>query len=102
MVIKVDHPKDHPDVKETEKAIKKDREKTKEKFPILSKIIPGATGNPKKDKEKAKRIVDSLQTIGAKKMSASEGSFSKGGRATLRGGGICKKGMNPKARGRNS
>jgi len=25
-----------------------------------------------------------------------------GGRARLRGGGICKKGMNPKARGRNS
>ena len=100
MAIKVDHPKDHPDVKKTEKSIKKERKETKEKFPTLSKIF--GTGNPKKDKEKAKRIVDSLQTIGAKKMSASEGSFSKGGRATLRGGGICKKGMNPKARGRNS
>ena len=77
MAIKVDHPKDHPDVKKTEKSIKKERKETKEKFPTLSKIF--GTGNPKKDKEKAKRIVDSLQTIGAKKMSASEGSFSKGG-----------------------
>ena len=29
-------------------------------------------------------------------------NFSKGGRAMLRGGGICKKGMNKKAIGRNS
>ena len=28
--------------------------------------------------------------------------FSKGGRASFRGGGICKKGMNKKARGVNS
>ena len=28
--------------------------------------------------------------------------MAKGGRAMLRGGGICKKGMNPKARGKNS
>ena len=27
---------------------------------------------------------------------------AKGGRATLRGGGICKRGMNKKARGKNS
>ena len=28
--------------------------------------------------------------------------MAKGGRAGLRGGGICKRGMNPKARGKNS
>ena len=28
--------------------------------------------------------------------------LAKGGRAGLKGGGICKRGMNPKARGRNS
>mgnify|MGYP003123140645 CR=1 FL=1 len=28
--------------------------------------------------------------------------MKKGGRAGLKGGGICKKGMNPKARGKNS
>ena len=30
------------------------------------------------------------------------GSYFKGGRVTLKGGGICKKGMNKKAIGRNS
>ena len=30
------------------------------------------------------------------------GSFAKGGRAMLKGGGICKKGMNRKAVGKNS
>jgi len=30
------------------------------------------------------------------------GSYSKGGRVNLRGGGMCKKGMNKKAYGRNS
>ena len=95
MAIKVNHPKDHPDVKMMEKSIKKERKETKEKFPILSKILP--TGNPKKDKAKAKRIADTLQTIGAKKMSASEGSFSKGGRAGYKGGKSVKKKSSRKA-----
>ena len=84
MTIKVNHPKDHPDVKMMEKSVKKDREKTKEKFPILSKIF--GTGNPKKDKQKAKRIADSLQTIGAKIRTETEGSFAKGGRAGYKDG----------------
>ena len=98
--IRVDHPKDHPDVKKMEKSVKKDREKTKEKFPILSKIF--GTGNPKKDKQKAKRIADSLQTLGAEIRTKTEGSFARGGRAGLKGGGICKRGMNRKAVGKNS
>ena len=102
MAIKVNHPKDHPDVKMMEKSVKKDREKTKEKFPILSKIF--GTGNPKKDKAKAKRIADTLQTIGAKKMSASEGSFAKGGRAGYKDGSKCKLATKGKGRayGQNS
>jgi hypothetical protein len=102
MTIKVNHPKDHPDVKMMEKSVKKDREKTKEKFPILSKIF--GTGNPKKDKAKAKRIADTLQTIGAKKMSASEGSFAKGGRAGYKDGSKCKLATKGKGRayGQNS
>ena len=91
MAIIVNHPKDHPDVKMMEKSIKKERKETKEKFPIFSKILP--TDNPKKDKAKAKRIADTLQTIGAKKMSASEGSFSKGGRAGYKYGGAAIKGV---------
>ena len=102
MAIKVNHPKDHPDVKMIEKSVKKDREEAKEKFPILSKIF--GTGNPKKDKAKAKRIADTLQTIGAKKMSASEGSFAKGGRAGYKDGSKCKLATKGKGRayGQNS
>jgi hypothetical protein len=58
--IPVSHSKDHPDVTTTEKIIKKDREKAKEDFPILSKVF--GTGNPKKDTEKAKRVADTVQT----------------------------------------
>ena len=60
-------------------------------------------GKTKREKEKsAKRFVDTVQTMMAKKRSETEGSFAKGGRAMLKGGGICKKGMNRKAVGKNS
>ena len=101
--IRVDHPKDHPDVKKMEKSVKKDREKTKEKFPILSKIF--GTGNPKKDKQKAKRIADSLQTMGAKIRTETEGSFARGGRIGLKAGSKgCKLAMKGRGRayGKNS
>jgi hypothetical protein len=75
--IPVSHSKDHPDVKTTEKIIKKDREKAKEDFPILSKVF--GTGNPKKDTEKAKRVADTLQTMASKIRTKTEGSFKKGG-----------------------
>ena len=91
MAIKVNHPKDHPDVKMMEKSIKKEREETKEKFPILSKIF--GKNNPKKDKQKAKRIADSLQTLGAKIRTETEGSFGKGGRAGYKYGGCAIKGV---------
>ena len=80
--IRVDHPENHPDVKKMEKSIKKDRKKFKEKYPIASKIFPG---NPKKDKAKAKRIADSLQTIGAEVRTKTEGSFAKGGKVKKKG-----------------
>ena len=38
--------------------------------------------------------------VDAKEMEPAK--LKSGGRVNLRGGGICKKGMNPKARGRNS
>jgi len=75
--IPVSHSKDHPDVKTTENIIKKDREKAKEDFPILSKVF--GTGNPKKDIEKAKRVADTLQTMASKMRTKTEGSFKKGG-----------------------
>ena len=44
--------------------------------------------------------LDTLTSKGPGKVKV--GSFAKGGRAMLRGGGICKKGMNRKAVGKNS
>ena len=44
--------------------------------------------------------LDTLTSKGPGKVKV--GSFAKGGRAMLKGGGICKKGMNRKAVGKNS
>ena len=54
--------------------------------------------NVKTAAEMEKKIADK-KSVGASRM----GPFmNKGGRAMLRGGGICKKGMNKKAVGKNS
>jgi hypothetical protein len=63
----VNHPMDHPDVIAVAK------------YPKFSKLTGIAKGSDKEDKESAKRMVDYLQTIGAKKRTATEGSFAKGG-----------------------
>ena len=73
------HSMDHPDVIAIAKNKKKDREETKKKFPILSKLLGTAKGNDKDDKERAKRFADYVQTEGAKIRTATEGSFKKGG-----------------------
>ena len=51
--------------------------KVKKEYPILSKLMP--KGSDKKDKESAKRMSDYVQTEMAKKRTATEGSFAKGG-----------------------
>ena len=71
------HSMDHPDVIAIAKSKKKDREEFQEEYPILSKLMP--KGSDKKDKESAKRMVDHMQTEGAKIRTATEGSFAKGG-----------------------
>ena len=73
------HSMDHPDVIAIAKSFKKDREETKKKFPILSKLTGTSKGNDKDDKERAKRFADYVQTQGAKIRTATEGSFAKGG-----------------------
>ena len=75
--IRVNHSMDHPDVIAIAKNKKKDREEFKKEYPIISKLMP--KGSDKKDKESAKRMADSMQTIGAKIRTATEGSFAKGG-----------------------
>ena len=49
---------------------------------------------------KGQRLFDTM--LSKKKEEYEKKKYSKGGRAGLRGGGICKKGMNKKAIGRNS
>ena len=75
--IRVNHSMDHPDVVRIAKSKKKDREEFKKKHPIISKLMP--KGSDKKDKESAKRMSDYVQTEMAKKRTATEGSFAKGG-----------------------
>jgi hypothetical protein len=74
--IRVDTPADHPDIKTFTKLMKKDREKAKKEFPVMSKIFGR---DAKTDKKKAKRFIDTMQTIGAKKRTETEGSFKSGG-----------------------
>ena len=99
--IRVNHPEDHPDVKNITKGIKKSKKEFKENNPTLYKI--GKKLGLMKDPEKqAKRMADTIQTIGSKKMTKSEGSFAKGGRVNLRGGGCAKRGVKKNAYGKNS
>ena len=85
MAIRVDTPKDHPDVTKISKENMKGKLKRSDR-----------KNQDKADKD-AKRFVDSVQTIMAKKRSGTEGSFRSGGR-------VCKlatKGKG-KAYGKNS
>ena len=90
--IKVNHPDDHPDVKAQTKAIKKSDKEFKEDSPKMAKVAK-ALGLFGKEKQKAKRLLGTVQGILSKKRTASEGSFSKGGRAKLRGGGMSQRGL---------
>ena len=90
--ISVNHSMDHPDVIAIAKLKKKDREEFKKEYPILSKLMP--KGSDKKDKESAKRMSDYVQTEMAKKRTATEGSFKKGGMSKARGTGCAIRGTN--------
>jgi len=59
----------------------------------------------KGDMSSIKKIADAAadeKQLARTERKMSRDLFRGGGRASLKGGGICKKGMNPKARGRNS
>ena len=92
--IKVNHPKDHPDVQNI----------ADKKLDKMRKKMFGGVGmigdNYKKDKKmeakaekEAKKFMDTVQTMKSKKMSESEGSFSKGGRAGYSVGGKALRGV---------
>ena len=78
----------------------------KETVDNLMKDKDDFKGKTKKQKEKsAKRFVDTVQTMMAKKRSETEGSFAKGGRAGFKSGmRVCKLAKRGKGRayGKNS
>ena len=88
---------------EEKKKIKKFKKKTEEESDFSDKF-----GSNKKDRragvgslpknDNIKSIKDSEIFV----MTDEKKNFNKGGRVMLRGGGICKRGMNKKAVGRNS
>ena len=90
--ISVNHSMDHPDVVELAKSKKKDIQEFKKEYPILSKLMP--TQSDKQIKRSAKRMADSVQTIAAKKRTATEGSFKTGGMSKARGTGCAIRGTN--------
>ena len=97
-VIPVDTPKDHPDIKRFADIEKRDIEKTKEEFPILSKIFRiGKNKSEKELKKRAKKFIDRTQTRLSKKRTETEGSFKSGGK-------VCKLATKGKGRayGKNS
>ena len=98
---KVNHPDDHPDVIAQTKAIKKSDKEFKEDSPKMAKVAK-ALGLFGKEKEKAKKLLATVQARLAKKRTETEGSFAKGGRVNFKGGGCTTKGMNKKAYGKNS
>jgi len=83
--ISVNHSMDHPDVVRIAKNKKKDIEEFKKEYPIFSKFMPRQSD--KQIKQSAKRMADSMQTIGAKIRTATEGSFKTGGMSKARGTG---------------
>ena len=90
--------------KETKKSkSKKDKAKIElaEKMAKRKKTSPSDTLQTIKIQERFDKDPVSRKTdlIGDDKLTT---DFAKGGRVNLRGGGMCKKGMNKKAYGRNS
>ena len=82
---------------EFEKKVKSDQNKYNKK----RKFGPqGRAGMGVSPKEEDKKGIDTFIIIGDQKYKVKE--IAKGGRAMLKGGGICKRGMNRKAVGKNS
>ena len=100
--------KDEKDLKEFGKAVKPvfDKpESMKKELSIIQLEDALTKGNKNLSNKSVKKVADAAADD--RQLTKSLQKFERdlmrsGGRAGLRGGGICKKGMNPKARGRNS
>ena len=90
-----DSPMDHPDVDSIKEIDEKKRGVKYSDKEIRFKNDTGLDG-PKmsKQREKAKRFVDSVQGMMARKSTAKEGSFKNGGSIKIKGNGIAKRGNN--------
>jgi len=88
-----DSPLYHPDVDSIKEI---NEEKDKIKYPDKEIRLKNETGleGPKmtKERKRAKRFVDYIQGMGARKRTAKEGSFKKGGRVGLKSGGLAIRG----------
>ena len=101
--IPVSHSKDHPDVQKI--ADKKLDKMRKKMFGGVGMIGDNSKKNKKmvaKAEKEAKEFMDTVQTTKSKQMTEREGSFAKGGRVNLRGGGCAKRGVKKNAYGKNS
>jgi hypothetical protein len=68
----------------------------------LNKLEKKSFENPMKMERRKENLRSRYEKLGGTAKFMDELKMAKGGRATLKGGGICKKGMNKKAIGRNS
>ena len=100
--------KDEKDLKEFGKAVKpvfdKD-EGMKKELSIIQLEDALTKGNKNLSNKSVKKVADAAaddRQLTKSLQKFQRDVFKGGGRTGLRGGGICKKGMNPKARGRNS
>ena len=92
-------PDDHPDLEKRHE----DRVKSRKVMDKITSLIPFKSKKLKKaikenkdkplKKENTKALEDMYINLKSKKMTKSEGSFAKGGRAGLKGGGMSTRGL---------
>ena len=101
--IPVSHSKDHPDVQKiADKKLEKMRKKMFGGVGMIGDSFKKTRKMQAKAEKEAKQFMDTLQTMKSKDMTEREGSFAKGGRVNLRGGGCAKRGVKKNAYGKNS
>ena len=101
--IPVSHSKDHPDVQKiADKKLEKMEKKMFGGVGMIGDSFKKTRKMQAKAEKEAKQFMDTLQTMKSKDMTEREGSFAKGGRVNLRGGGCAKRGVKKNAYGKNS
>ena len=82
---------------------KAEKEAQLNKAKRLQKTYEGASPSIKADLDKKfEGVFNPKDMVSSSRRDAAKTYYASGGRASFRGGGMCKKGMNKKARGANS